>query len=169
MGGTIEAEAQAKEIMTSRWMLTTVVAIVLSAMPSAQRKAPVLPSVEVFKTPTCGCCSKWVDHMKAGGFPVQFVDMPQAELDKVKAKHGVPQQVHSCHTALVGGYVVEGHIPASEVKRLLKERPRVVGLAVPAMPLGSPGMEVPGVQPRPYNVLSFDKQGKTEVFSVQKP
>ena len=95
--------------------------------------------------------------------------MPQAELDKVKAKHGVPAAAASCHTALASGYVFEGHIPATEVKRVLKERPKVVGLAVPGMPLGSPGMEVPGRRPQPYNVLSFDQHGKTQVFSTQRP
>jgi hypothetical protein len=155
--------------MISRWLFISAVAVAVGASPLAQTNRPVSTKVDVFKTPTCGCCSKWVDHMKAAGFAVRFVDMPQAELDKVKAKHGVPAGAHSCHTALVGGYVVEGHIPAGEVKRLLKERPKVAGLAVPGMPMGSPGMEVPGGQPRPYQVLSFDKQGKTQVFSIQKP
>lgn len=126
-------------------------------------------TVDVFKTPDCGCCAKWVDHMQANGFDVRFVNMPREELDKVKAKHGVPVALHSCHTALAGGYVLEGHMPASEVKRLLKERPKVVGLAVPGMPLGSPGMEVARVKPQPYDVLTFDKHGKTQVYSTQKP
>lgn len=137
--------------------------------PLSQRESGARPKVDVFKTATCGCCSKWIDHMKAARFEVRFVDVPQEELDKVKAKHGVPARASSCHTALVGGYVVEGHIPASEVKRLLKERPRVLGLAVPGMPAGSPGMEVPGFQPPPYDVMSFDKQGRMRVFSTQKP
>lgn len=141
----------------------------LGSAPSAQGARGGSQTVDVFKTPDCGCCAKWVEHMKANGFEVRFVNMPREELDKVKAKHGVPAALHSCHTALAGGYVLEGHMPASEVKRLLKERPKVVGLAVPGMPLGSPGMEVTRVTPQPYDVLTFDKQGKTQVFSTQKP
>ena len=141
----------------------------LGAAPVTQSARPAATVIDVFKTPDCGCCAKWVDHMKASGFEVRFVNMPREELDKVKAKHRIPAALHSCHTALVGGYVVEGHIPAGEVTRLLKKRPSVVGLAVPGMPLGSPGMEVARVKPQPYNVLTFDKQGKTQVFSTQKP
>lgn len=140
----------------------------LALTPFGQR-SPERPRMDVFKTSTCGCCSKWIDHMRAANFDVRFVDMPQAELDKLKAKRGVPAEASSCHTALVGGYVVEGHIPASDVKRLLKERPAIVGLAVPGMPAGSPGMEVAGIIPPPYNVVSFDKQGRTRVFSTVRP
>jgi hypothetical protein len=88
-------------------------------------------------------------------------------LTAIKDKHGVPSQTRSCHTALVGGYVIEGHVPAAEIQRLLKDKPRVAGLAVPGMPIGSPGME--GANPRPYDVLTFDKTGKTTVFSTQNP
>ena len=107
--------------------------------------------------------------MRAAGFQVRFVDMPQAELDKLKAKHQVSSAVSSCHTALIGGYVIEGHTPATEVKRLLREKPKVVGIGVPGMPPGSPGMEVADTPLPTYDVLSFDKQGKTRVFSTQKP
>jgi len=85
----------------------------------------------------------------------------------VKDKYGVPAQTRSCHTALVGGYVIEGHVPAADIQRLLKEKPKVAGLAVAGMPIGSPGME--GANPRPYDVLAFDKTGKTTVFSTQRP
>lgn len=157
--------------MRSRFIVAlAALAVALGVTPSGQaQRGATGPAVEVFKTATCGCCGKWVEHMRAAGFNVTFTDIDQAELDKVKAKHGVPRALHSCHTALVGGYVVEGHVPASEVKRLLKEKPAVAGLAVPGMPLGSPGMEVSGVKPHPYNVLTFDKQGKTTVFSTQRP
>lgn len=153
---------------SKRFFAVAIAAMTLCVSPAAQQRVPD-PSVDVYKTPTCGCCSKWIDHMRSAGFRVRFTDMPQAELDKVKAKHGVPAVAHSCHTALAGGYVLEGHIPAGDVKRLLREKPKVVGLAVPGMPPGSPGMEV--AQPRlpPYDVLSFDKQGKTQVFSTQRP
>ena len=147
--------------------------LLLSALvsigPAGAQQPPKGPSVEVFKSPTCGCCAKWVEHMERAGFTVRVQDHPEAELQQMKRKLGVPDSAKSCHTARVGGYVVEGHTPASEVKRLLSERPAVVGLAVPGMPLGSPGMEVSGVKPQPYDVLSFDKQGKTTVFSTIKP
>ncbi len=125
--------------------------------------------VDVYKTATCGCCAKWVEHMRAAKFQTKVTDLSHEELDKVKAKHGVPPRLNSCHTALVGGYVVEGHIPADNVKRLLKERPAVIGLAVPGMPTGSPGMEVPGAVTPPYSVLSFDKQGRLQVFATVTP
>lgn len=152
-----------------RSLALALAAACLGVAPLAQTKTPAGPAMSVYKTPTCGCCSKWVDHMKHAGFRVTVTDMPQASLDTVKSKHEVPASVHSCHTAVVDGYVIEGHVPASEVKRLLKERPKVTGIAVPGMPLGSPGMEVSGVTPQPYDVVSFDAQGKTKVFATIKP
>jgi hypothetical protein len=124
------------------------------------------PSVEVYKDPSCGCCSKWVDHLQANGFTVKTTD--RADLADLKAKHRVPQKVQSCHMALVDGYVVEGHVPAEDVKRLLKERPAVVGIAVPGMPIGSPGMEVAGMKMQPFDVLAFDKAGQTRVYASHK-
>jgi hypothetical protein len=136
----------------------------------AQRHAPPQSRVmEVYKTPTCGCCSLWVDHMRAAGFEVTARDVTQAELEALKAKHRVPESVHSCHTGLIDGYVIEGHIPASEVSKFLKARPAAAGLAVPGMPIGSPGMEVPGTRARPYTVLTFDRNGQTQVFSTVQP
>jgi hypothetical protein len=124
------------------------------------------PTLEVFKSPTCGCCSKWVDHAREHGFTAKVTDMPDAALDELKTKHGIPRTAQSCHTVLVGGYVVEGHVPAPEVKRLLKERPAIKGIAVAGMPLGSPGMEVAGQKPQTYNVISFDKAGEVKVFAT---
>jgi hypothetical protein len=138
-------------------MLAMAVTTVMIAGAGAQ--AP--PAVDVFKTPTCGCCGKWAEHLRAQGFAVKTTDV--ASLAEVKAKHAVPRPLQTCHTALVGGYVIEGHVPAADIKRLLKERPAVAGLAVPGMPIGSPGME--GPQPARYDVLVFDRQGKTQVFS----
>jgi hypothetical protein len=120
------------------------------------------PVVEVFKTPTCGCCSKWVEHLKAHGLTVETTNLK--DLSGLKARHGVPAHLQSCHTALVAGYVIEGHVPAADVQRLLKERPAIAGLAVPGMPTGSPGMEVNGAKAQPYDVVAFDKQGKTRIF-----
>jgi hypothetical protein len=121
------------------------------------------PVVEVYKSPTCGCCANWVEHLKKAGFTVHATNVD--DMTKLKASHGVPRQVQSCHTALVDGYVIEGHVPAGDVHRLLKERPAVVGIAVPGMPIGSPGMEVEGRKPDAYDVVTFDKQGQTKVYS----
>ena len=119
-------------------------------------------TMDVYKSPTCGCCSKWVDHLRSHGFQVRVTDTDS--VDQLKTKHGVPSQARSCHTALIDGYVVEGHVPAADIQRLLKERPPVVGIAVPGMPIGSPGMEVPGVKPQAFNVIAFAKDGATRVF-----
>jgi hypothetical protein len=137
------------------------VAALASVSAGAQRAQT--PAVEVFKSPTCGCCSKWVEHLTAHGFNVRTTDTEA--LDDLKAKHLIPRPVRSCHTALVGGYVVEGHVPAADVQRLLKERPAIAGIAVPGMPIGSPGMEVPGVKAQSYDVIAFTKQGTTRVFA----
>jgi hypothetical protein len=121
--------------------------------------------VTVYKTPTCGCCKLWVKHMEDNGFTVKSVDMPNVQPRKQEL--GVMSHLSSCHTAVVGGYVIEGHVPAEDVKRLLEEKPDVVGLAVPGMPTGSPGMEVPGRPAERYDVLAFDKSGQRTVFSTQ--
>ncbi len=121
--------------------------------------------VMVYKTPTCGCCSKWVDHLEANGFKVKSKNL--ADVSPVKRMNGVPLQLSSCHTAIIGGYFVEGHVPAEDVKRLLKERPDVAGIAVPRMPEGSPGME--GPNPEPYSVLAVKKDGSIEVFARHGP
>jgi hypothetical protein len=128
----------------------------------AQQKAAG-PLVEVFKTPTCGCCSKWVEHMRGNGFTVRTTDLN--DLSEIKKTRGVPANAQSCHTSVVGGYVVEGHVPAADVHRLLKEKPAIAGITVPGMPLGSPGMDYPGTKPEPYAVLAFDKKGATHVFA----
>lgn len=123
------------------------------------------PKVRVFKTPNCGCCSMWVAHMRAAGFEVEPIDVESSELTAIKGRQGVDQELASCHTALIGDYVVEGHVPAEDVARLLKERPDVRGLAVPGMPAGSPGMEMPGGEKESYDVVAFDSQGEIEVFA----
>jgi hypothetical protein len=137
------------------------------ALVSAQQQRAAGPTMEVYKSPTCGCCSKWVEHVRQAGFTAKVTDLGDEALDALKTKHGIPPTAQSCHTALVGGYVVEGHVPVAEVQRLLKEKPAVAGIAVGGMPTGSPGMEVPGVAPRPYNVVTFDKQGAVRVYSTQ--
>ena len=142
-------------------------AAVLSPAAGSAQSRPAAPKptlLAVYKTPTCGCCAKWVEHMKQNGFTVHVTDMN--DLSTIKARHGVPAKVQSSHTGIVNGYVVEGHVPAVDVKRLLKERPAVAGLALPGMPSGSPGMEAPAnIQPPPYEVLTFDKKGVTRVYA----
>lgn len=109
-------------------------------------------SMTVYKSETCGCCQDWIDHVRAGGIEVQVVDVVQ--LNDKKRELGVPAQLASCHTGVVGGYLIEGHVPVSDIQRLLRERPAVTGLSVPGMPQGSPGMETGRFDP--YQVLSFD-------------
>jgi hypothetical protein len=115
----------------------------------------------VYKSPTCGCCNKWVDYLRKQGFTVVAHDT--SGMTAVKAEMGVPDALSSCHTAIVGGYVIEGHVPAADIERLLKEHPKVVGLAVAGMVTGSPGME--GGTPEHYKVMAFDAKGKTTVFA----
>jgi hypothetical protein len=141
--------------------VSVAVALTLLAAPISAQQAPV---VEVYKTPTCGCCNHWVKHLREHGFTVRTVDLN--DLSELKTRYKVPPQAQSCHTGIVNGYVVEGHVPAADVHRLLKERPAdVAGIAVGGMPIGSPGMEVPGTKAAAYDVVAFDKQGKTRRFS----
>jgi hypothetical protein len=114
-----------------------------------------LPKITVTKEPTCGCCAGWTEHVRAAGFPVET-----NELNRVKVRLGVPSNLAACHTAEVDGYVVEGHVPATTIKRLLAERPAVKGLAVRGMPVGSPGMEVEGAEPETYDVIAFGSNGE---------
>ena len=118
--------------------------------------------MQVYKTPTCGCCAKWVEHVKLAGFAPEVHDMP--DVSPIKAKVGLPRGLQSCHTALVGGFVVEGHVPADLVQRLLKEQPKIAGVAVPGMPIGSPGMEM-GDRKDAYEVIAFTKDGTTSVYA----
>ena len=121
-------------------------------------------SIDVKKTATCGCCQAWAEHLKAAGFAVKTENMFMGQLMSFKKKHGVAPEHASCHTARVAGYTIEGHVPAREIERLLKERPDAIGLSVPGMPIGSPGMES-GTQREAYSVLLIKKDGKTEVFA----
>lgn len=118
-----------------------------------------LPKMVVFKDPSCGCCADWVDHVRAAGFPAEVIE--SAEMNAHKLRLRVPAALASCHTAEVGGYVVEGHVPAEAIVRLLDLRPAATGLAVPGMPVGSPGMEVPGMAPDAYDVVLFGPGGQS--------
>lgn len=123
--------------------------------------AEELPVVKVWKNPSCGCCGKWVEHMRKAGFRVEVTAVQN--LTPIKRMAGIPENLESCHTAVVGGYRIEGHVPADDVKRLLKTKPEIDGLSVPGMPVGSPGME--GGTPEPYEVLGFKRSGETVVFA----
>ena len=136
-------------ILTRRNVLATLGATALAAPAWAQAR----PSMLVHKDPNCGCCTGWVTHVRAAGFTVKVEET--ADMDTVKARLGVPEALASCHTAEIDGYLIEGHVPAAEIARLLAERPRALGLAVPDMPVGSPGMEVSGRRPDTYRVVLF--------------
>ena len=149
-----------------KWLryLMLVAAIALPA-DAAQRTnkaaAPVAPAITVYRTATCGCCGKWVDHLRVAGFqPVAHI---VENVDDTPPRKGMPAWLRSCHTATLEGYTVEGHVPADVIRQLLRDRPRVQGIAVPGMPAGSPGMESPN--PEPYVVFTFDANGKTTVFA----
>ncbi len=136
-------------------------AVPLVAPPTTTRLALTdAPTITVYKTPTCGCCTNWVHHLQNHGFQVETHDL--ANLDPIKRKHGISRTLESCHTAEVDGYIVEGHVPADLIERMLTERPQIAGLAVPGMPMGSPGME--GPYRERYDVLAFDRDGKTEIY-----
>lgn len=130
---------------------------------SCARPAEAAPVITVYKTPNCGCCRNWVEHLRKHGYRVEVVD--QEDVTPVKRQRGVPRGLASCHTAVVEGYTLEGHVPADVVDRLLKERPKVAGLAVPGMPMGSPGME--GGVPEPYEVYTFDRSGPRSVYAAR--
>ena len=147
-----------------RWMLA---AVAWAAAGSAAAQADSRPLVEVWKSPSCGCCKEWVAHLEANGFRVKVHDEGNTN---ARAALRMPMQYGSCHTAKVGGYAVEGHVPAREIKRLLKERPAAIGLAVPGMPVGSPGMDGPdyGDRKDPYDVLLVQAEGKSSVYQAYR-
>lgn len=133
----------------------------LLASAGAAWAQSTLPAVEVFKSPYCGCCGKWVEHLQQNGFQVSTRDVN--DVPAARQKLGMPDSLGSCHSARIGGYVVEGHVPAADIRRLLKERPQALGLAVPAMPPGSPGME--SSRPTPFDTLLVGRDGATRVFA----
>ncbi|MGM0773134.1 DUF411 domain-containing protein [Marinobacter sp.] len=121
-----------------------------------------LKDIHVYKSPTCGCCTDWVDHLKDNGFKVEVTETNN--LNPLKQDAGLPSSLASCHTAFIGDYVIEGHVPANDIHRLIAEAPKAKGLAVPGMPVGSPGMEM-GDRKDPYQVLMFNESGQTRVFA----
>ena len=149
-------------------VVTIAANVVAYAQPKAQSKAPApkaaaaaKTAITVYKTVTCGCCGNWVQYMNNQGYACTVTNL--ADLNDVKVKYAVPANLQSCHTSLVGGYVIEGHVPAEDVKRLLREKPAIVGLAAPGMPAGSPGMDVPNSPG--YDVIAFEKDGRQRVYA----
>ena len=135
----------------------------LSARPALPAFAALAgPEVQVFKSPSCGCCGSWVEHMRTAGFTVKVTEVN--DTTAARKRLGLPDRYASCHTATVGGYVLEGHVPAAEVKRLLASKPKAIGLAVPGMPPSAPGMDVPS-RKDPYEVLLVDASGQSSVFA----
>jgi hypothetical protein len=145
-----------------RRQLLSAMTVGLAAVAVPALAGPPLSHVEVFKSPYCGCCGAWVDHMKAAGFTVKVTLV--GDTTAARKRLGMPDAFGSCHTATVAGYVLEGHVPAADVKRLLVAKPIAIGLAVPGMPPGSPGMEV-GDRQDPYDVFLIDKSGHATVFA----
>ena len=145
--------------MTARNLL-----LALALATSASSASAQVTEAHVIKTNGCGCCLAWMEHLEENGFSVTGENMFGGALVRYKLEQGVPQRMISCHTAEIGGYVVEGHVPAADIKRLLEERPDAVGLAVPGMPLGSPGMDF-GNSQEAYDVFLIKADGSTEVFA----
>ena len=152
--------------MDRRTFLTRALAAgtVASLLPSLGESQPKLPTITVYKGATCGCCKAWIDHLQRSGLTVKGVDTD--DLSGVKRMMGVPAALESCHTAVVGTYLVEGHVPAADIKRMLAQKPAIRGLAVPGMPIGSPGMEQGDPkQYERYAVIAFAVNGTTSVFA----
>jgi hypothetical protein len=148
--------------MTRRSLLSALPLVLIgSARAAAQRGASATRAVTVYKDPSCGCCTKWSELLRQGGFTVTIKSL--TDLDT--SRYVVPPALHSCHTAVVDGHIVEGHVPVAEIQRMLKQGPAVYGLAVPGMPIGSPGMEVPSITAQHYDVMAFDRTGKSRVFA----
>lgn len=139
----------------------------VAALP-ALSQASEQPLVEIWKSPTCGCCADWVAHLEKNGFRVRVHDVGNVA---ARQRLGIPMRYASCHTALVQGYAIEGHVPARDIHRLLRERPQAVGLSVPGMPIGSPGMDGPeyGGQVDPYDVVLIQRDGQSTVFQSYRP
>lgn len=153
--------------MQRRHLVQALATLIGSAVIAPGLLAQSKPQVEVWKDPSCGCCKDWVSHLESNGFAVRVFETGN---DAARTRLGVPDKLGSCHTALVGGYAIEGHVPAREIHRLLKERPAAIGLSVPGMPVGSPGMDgaIYGGRKDPYAVLLIQRDGSTRVYQSYK-
>ncbi|MBL8573013.1 MAG: DUF411 domain-containing protein [Hyphomicrobiaceae bacterium] len=151
-------------MIARRHFLTLFGGLAVAATPFVTAApARARPPMRVHRDPSCGCCEAWVAHVKRAGFDAR-IEVSE-DIDAVKQRLGVPASLASCHTAEIDGYLLEGHVPAEIVARLLAERPAIRGLAVPGMPVGSPGMETPGMAPEPFQVIAFAANGRTSVFA----
>lgn len=150
--------------MQRRTLLTTALTVLASPWPVAALAQSGQPQVLVWKDPNCGCCNDWIAHLQEHGFTVRAYDTGNLA---ARRRLGMPEAFGSCHTAQVGGYVIEGHVPAADIHRLLQERPQALGLSVPRMPIGSPGMDGPeyGGRKDPYDVLLVQRDGSSRVFA----
>jgi hypothetical protein len=150
-----------KGFSVSKWLVSAI--IVASPIPISAHEHThgAKPEITVYKSPTCRCCTGWVEHLRKHGFKV--IVKETADMDAIKSDLGVPRELGSCHTAIVGKYVIEGHVPAADIDRLLKTKPKIAGIAVPGMPAGSPGMEVGRTEK--YDVVTFGPGQKSSVFA----
>lgn len=153
--------------LTRVWFGLAVLAIIGAfagnyLLPDRSTNTPAIGTILVHKSATCTCCSKWVEHLRKAGFKVEVHN--DSDLNHIKQVLGVPESLSSCHTAMVNGYVIEGHVPAADIRRLMVEKPAIRGLAVPGMPIGSPGMEARDKQ-EPYDVLAIPASGEATVFA----
>jgi hypothetical protein len=155
---TVPFDSPRKAAMTLR--LHSLV-LVVTALGFGSALAQSAATVKVFKSPYCGCCGEWVEHLRQNGFQVQTHDV--SNIPATRKQLGMPDQLGSCHTATIDAYVVEGHVPAADIRRLLKDKPKALGLAVPSMPPGSPGME--SARPVPYQTLLVQTDGTSKVFA----
>jgi hypothetical protein len=144
------------------WVIGSAAAALVLTGAALIRSAEASPQITVYKTATCGCCHRWVAHLESEGFDVTAIDVDN--LPVIKVANGISPELSSCHTALIDGHVIEGHVPADAIRRMLSENPELAGLSVPGMPAGSPGMEVPSGQVQPHNILSIDQQGVAKVY-----
>lgn len=147
----------------AQWLLSVVIATVTGVGVVSMMAESEAADMVVYKDPNCGCCGKWIKHLERAGYEVEVRN--RRDVNPIKAGQGVPMGMRSCHTAIVDGYFIEGHVPAEDVTGLLAKKPAVKGLAVPGMPLGSPGMEVPGRKPMRYTVYAVGQDGKPSAFA----
>ena len=144
-------------------MMVSTILLAMSMTTTAEEA--VDREMTVYRSPTCGCCGKWIEHVSQNHFAIK--DIVSDDMQAIKQKYGVPEKLASCHTAIVDGYVIEGHVPAADIQKLLQTKPKVVGISAPGMPMGSPGMEM-GSRQDNFDVVSFDSAGNVQVFSEHK-
>ena len=160
-------DSSMKKTTLAAAVMASALGVVAFAQTKPANPAGAAAMVTVYKTSSCGCCRLWVDHLKKSGFAVQAMDVSAADVRAVSKAAGLKDEDSSCHTAKIGNYIVEGHVPADDIKRMLKEKPAIAGLAAPGMPMGSPGMEQ-GDRRDAYDVIAFKKDGTSTVYAKHK-